>query len=134
MAKKKIIYTAKDGPKEKMEGAPLKPVDEKLITYLASIHCTMEEIAAGAECTVELLERRFMDKIKKAKALGTMSLRRRGWEQAMTSENPTILKMHLQSKLGFADKVEQKNEDVSQKNSLEKVVETLERLLSEDKT
>lgn len=56
---------------------PRKQVDEKLLHRLASIHCTMEEIAYMSEVSVDTLERRFADVIKKGHSEGKMSVRRK---------------------------------------------------------
>lgn len=61
---------------------PKKTIDENLVRKLATILCTMEEIAAICECSVDTLERRFADVIKKAKEVGKSSLRRLQWESA----------------------------------------------------
>lgn len=61
---------------------PKKLIDESLVEKLAAIHCTMEEISSVCECSVDTLERRFADIIKKAKDKGKTSLRRHQWEVA----------------------------------------------------
>lgn len=40
-------------------------IDEKTVEKLASILCTMEEIASVVGCSVDTLERRFADTIKR---------------------------------------------------------------------
>ncbi len=57
-------------------------LDEELIMKLASIHCTMEEIASICGCSVDTLERRYAEAIKIAKDKGKSSLRRHQWEAA----------------------------------------------------
>jgi AraC-like DNA-binding protein len=49
---------------------------------LAAIHCTLEEMAAVTDISVDTLERRFSDIIKKGKEIGKSSLRRTQWEAA----------------------------------------------------
>lgn len=61
---------------------PKLQIDESLVEKLASIHCTMEEIASVCSCSVDTLERRFAEVIKKARAKGKSSLRRLQWENA----------------------------------------------------
>lgn len=69
---------------------PKIEIDESLVDKLASIHCTMEEIGSIVGCSVDTLERRFADVIKKAKDKGKSSLRRYQWELAQKG-NATML-------------------------------------------
>lgn len=71
-------------------GRPQIEIDEKLVEKLASIHCTMEEIASIVGCSVDTLERRFAELIKTAKDKGRSSLRRHQWEAAQKG-NTTML-------------------------------------------
>lgn len=71
-------------------GRPLLDLDEELIEKLASIHCTMEEIASVCKCSVDTLENRFSETIKEARAKGKSSLRRYQWEGAQKG-NPAML-------------------------------------------
>lgn len=57
-------------------------IDEKLVTSLAQIHCTMKEIASVAGCSVDTLERRFADTIEKGREGGKSSIRRLQWQAA----------------------------------------------------
>lgn len=61
---------------------PKKAIDDALVKKLAAIHCTMNEIAAVCECSVDTLERRFADTIKNEREKGKTSLRRYQWEAA----------------------------------------------------
>jgi hypothetical protein len=83
---------------------PQKEIDEKLVKKLAAIHCTMEEIAAVCECSVDTLERRFAEVIKDAKQQGKASLRR--YLFALAEKNPTILIWLSKQYLGMKDKNE----------------------------
>ena len=69
---------------------PRKKIDPEKVRQLASIHCTMIEIAAVMDCSVDTLERRFADIVKTGKAQGAASLRRRQW-QAAKEGNATML-------------------------------------------
>ena len=69
---------------------PKLEIDEELVSRLASIHCTMEEIASICNCSVDTLERRFAETIKVAKDKGRSSLRRYQWEGAQKG-NPAML-------------------------------------------
>lgn len=69
---------------------PPLDIDEQLVENLAAIHCTMEEIASVCGCSVDTLERRFADVIKRAREKGKSSLRRLQW-QAAQKGNVTML-------------------------------------------
>ena len=65
-------------------------IDEDLVRQLATIQCTMVEIGAVVKCSVDTLERRFADVIKKGQEEGKSSLRRAQYKIAM-SGNSTML-------------------------------------------
>ena len=73
---------------KKKTGRPLKQIDEELVYDLASIHCTMKEIAAICDCSVQTLENRFLDLIQKGREEGKASLRRR--QYALAEKNPAM--------------------------------------------
>ena len=61
-------------------GRPKLELNEETIRELASIQCTMKEIASVMDCSVDTLENRFSDIIKKGQEEGKScksSLRRR---------------------------------------------------------
>ena len=66
-------------------GRPKKDIDPNIVGELASILCTMNEIAAVVGCSVDTLERRFADIIKNGRENGKQSLRRKQWKLADTS-------------------------------------------------
>lgn len=70
---------------------PKKKIDQSLVEKLASIHCTMAEIASVCDCSVDTLERRFAEAIKKAKDKGKSSLRRLQWESAQKGNNTMLI-------------------------------------------
>lgn len=82
-------------------GRPLKEIDAALVERLASIMCTMIEIAAVCKCSVDILERRFADIIHRGRETGKMSLRRFQFKAAEKG-NPALLiwlgKQHLEQK------------------------------------
>ena len=86
-------------------GRPRKKIDQDLIKKLASIHCTMSEIAAVAGCSVDTLERRFADTIKEARETGKTSLRRKQFEIALGGNVGMLVWLGKQY-LGQTDKVE----------------------------
>jgi len=63
-------------------GRPIKPINEDLVEKLAMIGCTMKEIAAICDVSVDTLERRFAELIEKGKEQGKSSLRRMQWKSA----------------------------------------------------
>ena len=67
---------------ELKKGRPLLEIDSEQVEELASIFCTMKEIAAVVGCSVDTLEGRFSDIIAKGRERGKMTLRRQQWIQA----------------------------------------------------
>lgn len=61
---------------------PKAKVDPKQIETLASIGCTVEEMALVVGCSKDTLERRFMGNIEKGRAFFKVSLRRKQVELA----------------------------------------------------
>lgn len=84
-------------------GRPKKEINEKLIRDLASIQCTMNEIASITGVSVDTLERRFADIIKEAKDTGKASLRRQQWALAQKG-NATMLVWMGKQILGQRDR------------------------------
>lgn len=66
---------------------PKKPVDPERVKALASIYCTVEEIAYVECVSKDTLERRFMDTINEGRAIGRESLRRQQYAIAMNLEH-----------------------------------------------
>lgn len=85
---------------------PKLNIDPELVERMASIHCTMEEIASVVKCSVDTLERRFADVIGHARNKGKTSLRRKQWEVALMGNVP-MLKWLGQQHLGQTDKIEE---------------------------
>lgn len=83
---------------------PKKQIDPEQVENLAAIHCTNEEIAAALGCSADTLTRRFADRIKKGKARGRASLRRKQWELAQKG-NATMLIWLGKQLLGQSDRV-----------------------------
>lgn len=90
---------------KKKVGRPKIEINEDQLEKLASILCTMEEMASFFECSVDTLERNFADTIKKGKDKGRMSLRRLQFEKAQ-SGNTTMLIWLGKQMLGQKDKIE----------------------------
>ena len=96
---------------------PLLEIDESLVEKLASIHCTMEEIGSVVGCSVDTLERRFADIIKRGKDKGKSSLRRVMWQKAQDG-NATMMIWLSKQHLGMSDKIETKEENKAEGPSL----------------
>lgn len=84
-------------------GRPLLEIDESLVEKLAEIHCTMQEIGSIVGCSVDTLEGRFSEVIKRAKDRGRASLRRHQWHLAEKG-NCTMLIWLGKQLLGQTDK------------------------------
>lgn len=65
-------------------GRPRKSLDVEMIEKLASIGCTIEEIASVVGCCRDTLHRRFSDTLKKGQDTAKVSLRRMQWRSAAT--------------------------------------------------
>jgi hypothetical protein len=90
-------------------GRPLIPIDENQVEKLASIMCTMNEIAAFFGCSVDTIENRFSDVIKTGREKGTASLRRMQYQAAEKGNTAMLIWLGKQY-LGQADKVDHSNE------------------------
>lgn len=69
---------------------PLKVIDERQVEQLASIQCSLDEMAAVLGCERTTLHRRFATVIKKGREQGKSSLKRAQYKSAMDG-NPTLL-------------------------------------------
>lgn len=82
---------------------PLKEVDEKDVEKLASMGCTMKEIATFCECSVDTLERRFAEAVAKGRENGKIALRRMQWQSAQKGN--VVMQMFLgKNLLGQSDR------------------------------
>ena len=72
-------------------GRPKLVLDERQIRELASIQCTMGEIAAVMGCSVDTLDRNYAEIISRGRDEGKMSLRRAQWNKAVKDGNPAML-------------------------------------------
>ena len=87
----------------KKPGPKLLQIDETLVYELAKIHCTMGEIAAVVGCSVDTLERRYAETIKKGDEEGKMSLKRKMHQMALNG-NTVMLVWLSKQRLGYRDK------------------------------
>lgn len=84
---------------------PRLQIDEDTVEKLASIMCTMEEMAYILGCSVDTLERRFAEIINTGRANGKMSLRRWQWEACKKGNSALLIWMGKQH-LGQKEKLE----------------------------
>ena len=114
-----------DKPKSK-GGRPKADVDSDQVEYLASIGCSIKEIAAACSCSVDTLERRFADIIAKGQENGKTRLRKKQLEVAMGGNVVMLIwlgkqmlgqaeKHEITGKDGEAFKVEQITPDIEAK-------------------
>lgn len=89
---------------------PKKEIDEELLYKLATIHCTMIEMADIVGVSQDTLKRRYADIINKGKAEGKMRLRRKQVEVAMSGNHTMLIwlgkQMLGQRETPLADDVE----------------------------
>jgi AraC-like DNA-binding protein len=79
-------------------------IDSDQVKDLASIGCTMEEIARVVKCSVDTLERRFADTIARGRVDMKMSLRRAQLKSAIDNSNTQMLIWLGKQHLGQYDK------------------------------
>lgn len=90
-------------------------IPDSAIQMLASICCTMTEISAVTGLSVDTLERRFAEPIKRGREIGKATLRREQYRLAMAG-NPTMLIWLGKQLLGQADKIETAESDLREAN------------------
>ena len=76
---------------KKKVGRPKIELDEDLLLKLATIHCTMKEMADIMGCSEDTLKNNFSGIIDKGKAEGKMRLRRKQVEVAMQGSAPMLI-------------------------------------------
>ena len=121
------IFPLMDRAKKRMGRPPLE-LDEVVIEHLASIHCTMIEIAAVCKCSVDTLENRYSDIIKKGRQSGKMSLRRKMFELAMKGNTGLLIwlsKQHLD--MQEAPMIQEKAKELVPAMTPEQAIEILEK-------
>lgn len=105
-------------------GRPPLEIDADLVEKLASIHCTMKEIAAVAGCSVDTLERRFAEVIKNGQEKGKTSLRRYQWKAAEKGNVSMLIWLGKQI-LGQRDKSKEEIQDAINSNPMNQKLESL---------
>ena len=85
----------------KKVGRPRKELDENQIEQLASLGCTLEEMASFFNCDVKTLTSNFSQVIKRGKDVGKISLRR---DQRRLAKNSAAMAIFLgKNELGQRD-------------------------------
>ena len=84
---------------------PQKQIDEKQVEQLAAINCSLAEMAAVLDCSVDTLDRRFAEVIKKGRAAGRMSLKRKQYEVGMKGNVSMLIWLGKQT-LGQRDNLD----------------------------
>lgn len=97
---------AKTGPKTKHKA---DKVDVELLTKLAAMQCTMDEIAAVIGCSIDTLERNFAGTIKEGRSKGTSSVKRKLFEKAQNGDLGAII-WFSKNFMGMSDRQEVKQE------------------------
>ena len=95
---------------ENKVGRPKLELDRELIGRLASIHCSVDEIALILNCGRDTIYRHYMDVVEEGRAKGKMGLRRRQWEVA-NEGNPTMLVWLGKNWLNQTDQQKSDDED-----------------------
>ncbi len=96
-------------------------VDPEQIEKLASIGCTVEEMALVVGCSKDTLERRFMGNIEKGRVSLKVSLRRKQVKLALDG-NPTMLVWLGKQLLNQKDRSKTESEQTIEINDKPKVV------------
>lgn len=94
-------------------GRPSSEIDARLVENLASIGCTLKEIAAACNCHQDTLLNRFSEVMDKGRENGKTRLRKKQIELALAG-NVTLLIWLGKQMLGQAEKVEARTEHSGQ--------------------
>lgn len=90
---------------------PKIKIDEVQLEKLAMMQCTTQEIASFFNCSVDTIDRRFADIIKKGRDMGNISMKRRLFG-LVEKENLGAIIWWGKNYCGMSDKVEQKTDVV----------------------
>ena len=91
-------------------GRPRKTFDIQLMSKLAYLNCTYEELASVANCSVDTIRREmrrnpaFSEAVLKGKAEGNISLKRQLRQMALNG-NIAALIFDLKNSCGYSDKL-----------------------------
>lgn len=80
-------------PSKNPGGRPpkIKDVDRDLVWKLATLQCSLKEIADQFNMTPEVLNRNFGDLIEKGRSVGRKSLRRAQFEKALNGDSKMLV-------------------------------------------
>ena len=95
--------------------SPMKALDEELIHKLASIFCTLEEIAYICGCSHDTLQRRYNHILEAGRANAKMSIRRKQMEVALAGNAGMLIwlgKQYLKQKEPKEDPAETKIDEI----------------------
>lgn len=92
-------------------------IDKVQVFRLASIACTIDEIAAFCCVSARTIERRCKTELTRGRKIAEMSLRRKQFEKAVKEGNVTMLIWLGKQMLGQKDRVEVDN--LNGKNTLD---------------
>jgi len=82
---------------------PLAVVDEKQLEDLASINCTIEEIAAVSKVSHETIYSRFSEIVKNGRLRGNQSIKSKLFEKAMGGDTSALIWIS-KNQCGYRDK------------------------------
>lgn len=106
LLKYKSMSKHKEIPKQVAKvGRPRADVDPELVEKLASIGCTLAEMAAACNCSKDTLQRNFAAEIAKGQENGKTRLRKKQIEVALAG-NVSMLIFLGKNMLGQSDKLE----------------------------
>lgn len=116
-------------------GRPRKEIDQKEFEKLCGLQCTVEEIAAWFDCSVDTIERwcekeygqKFADVFSEKRSYGKISLRRTQWQLA--EKNASMAIFLGKNYLGQRDAV-----DMSVDMSTDKGIDTLNEYFANRKS
>jgi hypothetical protein len=87
---------------KKKTGRPLADIDEEQVRELASMNCSIVEIAAVVRCDRATIHRRFAIAIEEGRQSGKSSLKRKMWEVAMNGSSSMLIWLS-RNMLGYTD-------------------------------
>lgn len=112
---------AKRGPK------PIA-IDADQLHKLAAMHCTMKEMAAFFDCSVDTLERNYADVISKGREQGKIKLRRLQWQSA--EKGIYAMQIFLgKNLLNQSDKIETENKNTNTDTTDREIIEAFKAAL-----
>lgn len=120
--------------KKSKAGRPKFGLNAASVEKLAKINCSLEEMAAVLDCSVDTLGRNFAEVIEKGRQKGTMSLKRKQAQVALDGSVPMLIWLGKQ-RLGQRDKQESfhnwanpfekmSDEDLARESNLLKEIES----------